>query len=159
MAGYEALQEGLAVLSEYLVGGLSRSRLRQLAGRVLAVSCLVGGAGFLETFNELHKHYGFGRSNAFNISMRVYRGGGFTKDAVYLRGLLAVLAYLAKGGDIELLLLGKVNLDYLPLLRELRWRQVLKAPVVMPRHFGEDGPQQRLKHLRQGASVIDLIEG
>ncbi len=38
LAGYDALQEGLAVLSEYLVGGLSRPRLRLLAGRVVAAS-------------------------------------------------------------------------------------------------------------------------
>ena len=33
---YEELQEGLAVLAEYLVGGLTVPRLRMLAGRVLA---------------------------------------------------------------------------------------------------------------------------
>jgi hypothetical protein len=35
MANYEPLQEGLAVLGEYLVGGLSHQRLRLLAGRVV----------------------------------------------------------------------------------------------------------------------------
>ena len=34
LAGYDETQEGLAVLAEYLVGGLSRSRLRTLAERV-----------------------------------------------------------------------------------------------------------------------------
>ena len=32
LTGYDTLQEGLAVLSEYLVGGLSRPRLRLLGG-------------------------------------------------------------------------------------------------------------------------------
>lgn len=50
LAGYEELQEGLAVLSEFLVGGLSRARLRQLAGRVVAVHSVIGGAGFIDTF-------------------------------------------------------------------------------------------------------------
>ena len=40
LAGYEELQEGLAVLSEYLVGGLTRGRLRQLA------AARRGGAAF-----------------------------------------------------------------------------------------------------------------
>lgn len=31
LAGYDGLQEGLAVLAEYLVGGLSRLRIRILA--------------------------------------------------------------------------------------------------------------------------------
>ncbi|MHC4179909.1 MAG: tyrosine/phenylalanine carboxypeptidase domain-containing protein, partial [Planctomycetota bacterium] len=37
LAGYDELQEGLAVLSEFLVGGLSRPRMRTLAARVVAV--------------------------------------------------------------------------------------------------------------------------
>ena len=37
LSGYDALQEGLAVLSEYLVGGLSEARMRTLAARVIAV--------------------------------------------------------------------------------------------------------------------------
>ncbi len=36
LAGYEETQEGLAVLAEFLVGGLSPHRLRQLAVRVVA---------------------------------------------------------------------------------------------------------------------------
>jgi len=43
---FEALQEGLAVVAEYLVGGLNRSRMRLLAGRVRAVASLVAGADF-----------------------------------------------------------------------------------------------------------------
>ena len=35
LSGCDELQEGLAVLSEYLVGGLSPPRLRLLAGRVI----------------------------------------------------------------------------------------------------------------------------
>ena len=41
LAGYDGLQEGLAVLSEYLVGGLSRGRMRTLAGRVVAADRMV----------------------------------------------------------------------------------------------------------------------
>ena len=37
LAGHEETQEGLAVLAEYLVGGLTAGRLRQLAARVVAV--------------------------------------------------------------------------------------------------------------------------
>src|SRR5690606_3852898 len=53
-AGYEELQEGLAILAEFLVGGLTRNRLRTLAGRVLAVNAVVQGASFVETFRLLH---------------------------------------------------------------------------------------------------------
>src|SRR5690606_13217513 len=37
LAGYDELQEGLAVLAEYLAGGMTAPRLRVLAARVLAV--------------------------------------------------------------------------------------------------------------------------
>ena len=59
LAGYEELQEGLAVLSEYLVGGLSRGRMRQLAARVVAVRHLTDGASFVETFRTLDRDFGF----------------------------------------------------------------------------------------------------
>ena len=48
LAGHEETQEGLAVLAEYLVGGLTANRLRQLAARVVAVHQMIGGAEFPE---------------------------------------------------------------------------------------------------------------
>ena len=44
LARYDELQEGLAVLSEYLVGGLRSDRLRLLAARVLAVKAMTDSA-------------------------------------------------------------------------------------------------------------------
>src|SRR3546814_5044101 len=41
--GYEKLQEGLAVLSEYIMDGLTNRRLRTLASRVVAVNHMVTG--------------------------------------------------------------------------------------------------------------------
>ncbi len=101
LAGYEELQEGLAVLSEYLVGGLTRGRVRQLAARVVAVRHLTDGASFVETFRTLSRDYGFADRTAYNIAMRVYRGGGLTKDAVYLRGLVAILSYMQERRRLE----------------------------------------------------------
>ncbi len=46
LAGYEELQEGLAVLSEYMVDGLSRPRLRLLAARVVAARHMIAGGIF-----------------------------------------------------------------------------------------------------------------
>ncbi len=157
MAGYEPLQEGLAVLAEYLVGGLSRPRLRLLAGRVIAVQSIYQGADFIETFRTLHDQYGFSQTTAFNIAMRVYRGGGYTKDAVYLRGLINLLSYLAQDGDLEMLFLGKVSHEQLALVEELQWRKVLTPAVLRPRYLDKPETQQKLAHLRKGISVLDLI--
>lgn len=158
MAGYESMQEGMAVLAEYFVGGLNRSRLRLLASRVLAVHMITGGADFIETFRSLHRQYDMAPYTAFMITMRVFRGGGYTKDKIYLQGLTQVLDYLSRGGDLERLYLGKISYDYLPLIEELQWRQLLLSPRLRPRFLDEAETATRLEHLRQGATVMDLMQ-
>lgn len=157
LAGYEAFQEGLAVLAEYLVGGLSRARLRLLAARVAAVRSLTGGAGFIESFRLLVHEHGFARRTAFSVAMRVHRGGGLAKDAVYLRGLSQVLDYLAKGEDLAPLYVGKISRDHVSLVNELRWREVLREPPLLPRFFEDPDAAARLERLRQGVAVRDLV--
>jgi uncharacterized protein (TIGR02421 family) len=157
MAGYETLQEGLAVLSEYLAGELSGARLRQLAGRVLAAHMIVDGADFTETFRCLHQETGFGGYAAFMMTMRTFRGGGYTKDGVYLQGLVDVLEYLAGGNDLRTLYLGKIAHEYIPLVEELRWRQVLRAPTLLPRLFTLPETQEKLERLAEGCTVLDLM--
>ena len=158
LAGYEELQEGLAVLAEYLVGGLSRSRMRQLAARVVAVWHLTQGASFVDTFRSLEREYGFAQQSAYKITMRVYRGGGLTKDAIYLRGLLAILAYVKKGGDLKPLLVGKLAVEHIPIIKELRYRKVLQAASVMPRYLQEPMAIAQLERLSGSQlSVLDLV--
>ncbi len=158
MAGYEALQEGLAVLAEYLVGGLSASRLRLLAGRVLAVHYITTGAGFIDCFRALRDEHGFSTKSAFDISMRIFRGGGYTKDVVYLRGLGQLLEVLAAGHALESLYLGKIAYDYLDLIDELQWRQIVKPPVLRPLFLDSDEAQPRVRALAEGLSITELIE-
>ena len=129
-AGYEQLQEGIAVLAEFLVGGLNINRLRLIAARVLAVNALIQGADFIECFHMLRNDHGFGDKTSFNISMRVFRGGGYTKDAIYLKGLMEVLNYIKDGGDLENLYAGKYALEHLPLIKELEQLHILKKPVL-----------------------------
>ena len=158
LAGYIGLQEGLAVLAEYLAGGLGRMRLRLLAARVLAVKSLLEGAGFIDTFRMLTRQFGFAQHAAYTITMRVYRGGGLTKDAGYLQGLVEILAYLGGGGEVEPLLAGRIAADHIPLIEELRLRQILRPPPLRPRYL--DFPQypQSIAHVRSGLTVIDLVK-
>ena len=157
-AGYDALQEGLAVLSEYLVGGLSRPRLRLLAGRVVAARCMLEGATFVETFRELRQTHGFASRTAFTITVRTFRSGGLTKDAVYLSGLRQILQYLAKGGELDPLFAGKIAIEHIPIIRELRWRKVLVPPPLSPRYMRQPEALARLERLRQGFTVLDLLK-
>jgi uncharacterized protein (TIGR02421 family) len=157
LANYEELQEGLAVLAEYLVGGLSRGRLRQLAARVVAVRRLTEGSSFVETFRILHRKYGFAQQSAYSITMRIYRGGGLTKDVIYLRGLRSLLRYVRDGGKLEPLLAGKIAEEHIPIVRELQYRKVLKPAPITPRYLQDPDALRRLEGLRnRNVTVLSL---
>jgi uncharacterized protein (TIGR02421 family) len=158
LPGYEETQEGMAVLAEFVVGGLTRSRLATLAARVLAVARLVEGADFVDTFHELTERWGLRPRRAFHVTMRVYRSGGLTKDAIYLRGLDRLLGYLADGGSIDPLLVGKLPLGDVPIVEELQWRGVIRPPRLRPRWLQWPDAAERLQALAGGMSVLDLVE-
>jgi uncharacterized protein (TIGR02421 family) len=157
LAGYDPLQEGLAVLAEYLAGGMSSARLRLLAARVIAVHALTQRATFVDTFRLLVR-YGFEQRIAFLTTLRVFRGGGLTKDGSYLAGLLAVLEYVKKDGDLEPLLVGKIAARHIPLVRELQWRKVVAPPLIHPRYLTAPESLARLDEVRRGLEVHDLVE-
>lgn len=158
LPGYDELQEGLAVLAEYLVGGLTSTRMRLLAARVVAAHSLIKGASFIEVFNDLNKVYGFERQMAFSICTRTFRGGGLTKDAVYLRGLVQLIEYLKKGGELEPLFIGKIASEHIPIIKELQWRKVLHPAPLLPRYFDDPKTKERLTDLKNGLSLINLIK-
>lgn len=158
LAGYEEMQEGIAVLSEYLVDGLSLPRLRLLAGRVIAARCLIEGASFIETFRILTETYAFRQRTAFTATMRTYRSGGLTKDAVYLRGLIGLLDYLKKGGAFEPLFVGKIAVEHIPIIQELQWRKVLKPAPLRPRYMENPSIERKFNALRKEVSVLSLIK-
>ncbi len=158
LPGYDEMQEGMAVLAEYLAGGLSRPRLRLLAARVVATRRLIEGASFVDVFRELDRAHGFSRRTAFSVTMRVFRGGGLTKDAAYLRGLVAVCDHLRTGGDFERLLVGKFGRDHIPLIEELRWRKMIAETPLRPRYLDSPAGRERLDLVRNGATVMDLVK-
>ncbi|WP_449396157.1 flavohemoglobin expression-modulating QEGLA motif protein [Devosia riboflavina] len=158
LAGYEGAQEGLAVLAEFLAGGMTVARLRLLAGRVLAVAAMLEGASFVETFRLLSKEHGFSDTSAFSVSLRVYRGGGLAKDAIYLRGLLEILAHLKSGGSLEPFWLGKIAAGHFSIMQELSTRGLLKPARLEPQFLSMKGAEARLDRLRAGLTPIDLIQ-
>lgn len=149
LAGYEDTQEGLAVLGEHLVGGLEASRLRVLAGRVVAANALFEGGGFVDVFRVLTRSHGFAPKEAWGITARLFRGGGLTKDIVYLRGLVELLRFLHGGEEITDLFVGKIALADLADVRDLLARGVLRAPKIIPRHLESDDARRRLADVVQ----------
>ncbi len=157
LAGYQDLQEGLAVFTEWLVGGLTRGRFRTLAARVLGAQAVAGGSGFVETFRLLRADAGLSDRRAFGVAVRLHRGGGLTKDMVYLRGLRDLLRHLADGGPFWPLFVGKMALRHLPAITDLRDRGVLVAPPLRPLHADRPDVRARLDQARAGLSITDLL--
>jgi uncharacterized protein (TIGR02421 family) len=155
LAHYDELQEALGVLAEHLAGGLQPARLRLLAYRVVAAQIRSDGSSFRETFKELSK-LGCSRGSAFTTTMRAYRAGGMTKDAIYLRGLARLVEFIASGGELEPLFIGKISFEAVPLISDLRDRAVLADPPLKPRFLDFDGTARRLSEIKNGLTVIDL---
>ncbi len=157
LAGYDETQEGLAVLGEVACGGLTPFRLRQLAARVLTVHRLVDGASFAEAHHALVEA-GTPPGSAFTTAMRVYRSGGATKDAIYLRGVVDLLAHLADDGNLDLLWRGKFSLQDLPLIAELADRGALAPPRLLPRYLDDPKSMDRLLWAAGVEDLSQLVE-
>jgi uncharacterized protein (TIGR02421 family) len=158
LPGYDETQEGLAVLAEYATGGLDPRRMRVLAARVVAISRLLDGAGFVDIFELLRDRYGIPTRTAWSIAIRAVVGGGSTKDAIYLRGITRVLEFLAEGRDLDVLFVGKLSLDHVPLVQELLDRGILQPAWIRPRWLDVPGASERLDRARSGIAVTDLLQ-
>ncbi len=96
-----ATQEGLATFAEFVTGSIDLPRLRRVADRVRLVRLAEDGANFIELY-EMLLDEGEPESEAVRTVMRVFRGGDvngrfvFTKDVVYLRGLLETNTFFMK---------------------------------------------------------------
>ena len=156
LAQYEGVQEGLGVFAEWAVGGLTQARLRLLAGRVLAVDAMLHGADFIQCFRLLADR-GFRDETAFSIAARVYRSGGFAKDAIYLRGFKAVCDFVAAGIALDPFWLGKIAPSHLPAVEELLQRGLVSAPRHVPEFLARDDAKARISGLRKGHSLASLL--
>lgn len=127
LPGNTYTQEGLAIFSEYLSGNLNISRLKQLALRVIVVRMMIEGASFSTTFHFLLDEHQLTIDAAFTLCLRAYRGGGFTKDYLYLAGFRDI-ALMHKEKDISPLLIGKTGLKYLDTISSLIERGWIRSP-------------------------------
>lgn len=158
LAHHDELQEGLAVFAEYLVGGLTQARLRTLAARVVAAHAVSDGAEFIDTFRLLTDQVGLRRRNAFMVAMRVHRGGGLVKDAVYLRGLHGVVDYIRQGGRLDTLLVGKIAPEHTAIIEELQRRGVLTDPPLRPRFLNSPDTHYRIERVRNGLELPNMAD-
>jgi uncharacterized protein (TIGR02421 family) len=136
LPGNTLAQEGLAILSEYISGSMTLNRLKILALRVVAVEIMIRYGDFRKTFKVLKDDYGMSQEKAFLLTARVHRGGGLTKDHLYLRGLREALQ-LYRAADITNLFIGKTGFASLPLIDELIARGTLHKPKLRPMFLNE----------------------
>ncbi len=141
--GTTRTQEGLAVFAEFVTGQLTTARLRRLAERVVAIRMALEGADFVEVFDYFRMRTE-DSEQAFENARRVFRGGrvaggiAFTKDIVYLDGLLRVHNFMRTAVSLGrtdlpgLLFAGKLDIEDIPALAELRAAGICRAATHLP---------------------------
>ena len=138
-------QEGLAILAEYLSGNITLKRLRKLAMRVIVTDMMCSGANFIECFDYLTLSQKVNKKDAFTIATRIFRGGGFTKDHLYLSGFTKILKLWHSNQNIEPLLVGKTSLEFLDTIQEMISREMVSAPIYLPNSYRNPSIQENDK--------------
>lgn len=141
--GTTKTQEGLAVFAEFITGSLDLDRLRRLTDRIIAIQMAVDGADFIEVYRYFLPKLD-SEEQAYENARRVFRGGlvtgkaPFTKDMVYLDGLLRVHNFLrvivsaGRTDCLHLLFCGKLDIADLKVLHQFSEMGLLKAPKYLP---------------------------
>ncbi len=136
------LQEGLAVLTEVITMSSYPSRMRKITNRVIAMNMVMKGANFLDIFNYFLE-CDFNKEESYAHTVRIFRGsspefGPFTKDLSYAKGFLLAYNFILFAISqhaidvIELMFIGKITLEDIPLLVELRDLGLLEPPPFLP---------------------------
>lgn len=90
-----ATQEGLATFAELITGHIDIERMKRISLRILTIDMALRGADFIDVF-RFFLEAGQREPESFASAARVFRGvpvtGGaaFTKDGVYLAGLVRI---------------------------------------------------------------------
>lgn len=138
-----ATQEGLAVFSELVTGSIDIMRMKRISLRILAIDMALRGADFIEVF-KFFLEQGQTETESFTSAMRVFRGAptdgrsAFTKDTVYLHGLLSVHTFFRwalRSGKLELaqhLFAGKMTLQDVVELEPYAEQGFIDPPMYLP---------------------------
>ena len=138
-----ATQEGLAVFAELITGSIDIERMKRVSLRIEAVAMAMAGADFMQVFRYF-LDAGQNPVESFTSAQRVFRGvptnGGmaFTKDTVYLRGLIGVHTFFRwslKHGQLRMcrrLFAGKMTLADVQRFQPLFDTGTLQEPRWLP---------------------------
>ena len=141
--GTTEVQEGLAVFAEIISGAMDPQRFRRLSDRVIAIQMSIDGADFKEVFDFYNERLD-DPDQSFENARRIFRGGvltggaPFTKDMVYLNGLLRVhnfmrtVVKLGRADLIRILFAGKMDIEDVPALAQMAASGRMRSPEFMP---------------------------
>ncbi len=137
-------QEGLATFSELITGTMDLNRLRRIALRIPAVQMGLDGADFIDVF-RFFLEAGQTEKESFQSAARVFRGGQpagggivFTKDSVYIQGLIYTHLFLLKSIEenkfffAEHLFTGRLTLGDIVRLEPFIEKQWMSPPRYLP---------------------------
>lgn len=138
-----AMQEGLATFAELITGVIDIGRLKRISLRIEAIDMALSGADFIEVF-RFFIDADQSEADSFRSAQRVFRGcpasGGlaFTKDTVYLNGLLDVHTFFRwafrqrRTELLPLLFVGKLSLQDVLLLQPVFDAGIIDPPRYLP---------------------------
>lgn len=144
-AGYLDTQEGLAIFNQNRVLSPYHEKRYGPARGVLAVAYALEHS-FVDTRRYLEEGLGYDAAKALTKTIELKRGlhdasepGAFTKGLVYFRGLQAIERYVAEGGDLRRLYVGKIALEDLDIIEKI---DGLKSSLLIPVFLREKKPEK-----------------
>lgn len=148
-----ALQEGLAILTELISGAMTKERWRKIMLRHRGTCMAEKGASISEVYSFL-KYELQSDLDAFKLSLRIFRGvpleGGmsFTKELLYLVGLVKILKHLQTfNPNLKSFWAGKMSFEEHTLLHH-HTSILQKNPTYFPKELEAPRVQERLEELK-----------
>jgi uncharacterized protein (TIGR02421 family) len=148
------LQEGLAVLVELITGMMTMERWNKIILRHLATSMAERGSPITDIYSYL-RHHEMGALDSFKLALRVFRGvpleGGaaFTKELLYLHGLVELLYHLHFfQTDLRSLWVGKVSFQEHIMLLD-NWESLKPQVKYFPKALEQKEVLERLQGLKE----------
>ncbi len=139
------------MFAEFITGTMDINRMRRLSDRMIAIQMSMDGADFLEVYQYFLEQTEGNADQSYENTQRVFRGGvisggaPFTKDIVYLDGLVRVhnflrVAVAANRADcIPMLFCGKLDLDDIVVISEMHRVGLCQKPKYLPNWVSDMG--------------------
>lgn len=137
LANYLLTEEGLAIHNQERVMPQENEKCYWPALNLLSVE-YAKEHSFSEVFRYV-KNFGFDDERAWKTALKVKRGlnktaepGSFTKEHLYFSGYQKIKKFIADGGDVRELYVGKIKLEDLHLIAKM---PEIKPPKYLPEFY------------------------